>query len=103
MQVTFVLIKQSEFFVKSNVCFSLVTAIRFGRMPEAEKKKLVAGLLAGEATVQNPQIADLKSLAKHVYNAYLKNFIMTKKKARDILSGKATKDPVSKWRESRWS
>ncbi|XP_032898301.1 peroxisome proliferator-activated receptor delta isoform X2 [Amblyraja radiata] len=68
-------------------------AIRFGRMPEAEKKKLVAGLLAGEATVQNPQIADLKSLAKHVYNAYLKNFIMTKKKARDILSGKATKDP----------
>ncbi|XP_069797723.1 peroxisome proliferator-activated receptor delta-like [Narcine bancroftii] len=68
-------------------------AIRFGRMPEAEKKKLVAGLLAGEATVQNPQIADLKSLAKHVYNAYLKNFNMTKKKARDILSGKATKDP----------
>ncbi|XP_078276762.1 peroxisome proliferator-activated receptor delta-like [Rhinoraja longicauda] len=68
-------------------------AIRFGRMPEAEKRKLVAGLLAGEATVQNPQIADLKSLAKHVYNAYLKNFNMTKKKARDILSGKATKDP----------
>ncbi|XP_062921677.1 peroxisome proliferator-activated receptor delta-like [Mobula hypostoma] len=68
-------------------------AIRFGRMPEAEKKKLVAGLLAGEAAVQNPQIADLKSLAKHVYNAYLKNFNMTKKKARDILSGKATKDP----------
>ncbi|XP_007892312.2 peroxisome proliferator-activated receptor delta [Callorhinchus milii] len=69
-------------------------AIRFGRMPEAEKKKLVAGLLAGEATtVQNPQIADLKSLAKHVYDAYLKNFNMTKKKARDILSGKATKDP----------
>uniref|UniRef100_A0A4W3JU68 Peroxisome proliferator-activated receptor alpha n=1 Tax=Callorhinchus milii TaxID=7868 RepID=A0A4W3JU68_CALMI len=55
-------------------------AIRFGRMPEAEKKKLVAGLLAGEATtVQNPQIADLKSLAKHVYDAYLKNFNMTKK------------------------
>ncbi|XP_067913197.1 peroxisome proliferator-activated receptor delta-like [Heterodontus francisci] len=68
-------------------------AIRFGRMPEAEKKKLVAGLLASEATVQNPLIADLKSLAKHVYDAYLKNFNMTKKKARDILSGKATKDP----------
>ncbi|XP_048409488.1 peroxisome proliferator-activated receptor delta b [Stegostoma tigrinum] len=68
-------------------------AIRFGRMPEAEKKKLVAGLLASEATVQNPVIADLKSLAKHVYDAYLKNFNMTKKKARDILSGKATKDP----------
>ncbi|XP_060701508.1 peroxisome proliferator-activated receptor delta-like [Hemiscyllium ocellatum] len=68
-------------------------AIRFGRMPEAEKKKLVAGLLASEATVQNPVIADLKSLAKHVYDAYLKNFNMTKKKARDILSGKATNDP----------
>ncbi|XP_078053962.1 peroxisome proliferator-activated receptor delta-like isoform X2 [Mustelus asterias] len=68
-------------------------AIRFGRMPEAEKKKLVAGLLASETTVQNPLIADLKSLAKHVYDAYLKNFNMTKKKARDILSGKATKDP----------
>lgn len=58
-------------------------------MPEAEKKKLVAGLLAGE----NPQSssgADLKTVAKHVNTAYLRNLNMTKKKARSILTGKTS-------------
>uniref|UniRef100_A0A8D2KZI1 Peroxisome proliferator activated receptor delta n=1 Tax=Varanus komodoensis TaxID=61221 RepID=A0A8D2KZI1_VARKO len=68
-------------------------AIRFGRMPEAEKRKLVAGLTATEINCQNQQVADLKVLSKHIYNAYLKNFNMTKKKARGILTGKASSTP----------
>lgn len=65
-------------------------AIRFGRMPEAEKRKLVAGLTAVEGHQHSPQVADLKAFSKHIYNAYLKNFNMTKKKARGILTGKAS-------------
>ncbi|XP_047650494.1 LOW QUALITY PROTEIN: peroxisome proliferator-activated receptor delta [Phacochoerus africanus] len=65
-------------------------AIRFGRMPEAEKRKLVAGLTANEGSQHNPQVADLKAFSKHLYSAYLKNFNMTKKKARAILTGKAS-------------
>ncbi|KAK1338496.1 hypothetical protein QTO34_001613 [Cnephaeus nilssonii] len=65
-------------------------AIRFGRMPEAEKRKLVAGLTASEGSQHNPQVADLKAFSKHIYNAYLKNFNMTKKKARGILTGKTS-------------
>lgn len=64
-------------------------------MPEAEKRKLVAGLTASEISCQNPQVADLKAFSKHIYNAYLKNFNMTKKKARGILTGKASSTPVS--------
>lgn len=74
--------------------FFISVAIRYGRMPEAEKRKLVAGLLAGETSVQNPGGSDLKSLAKHVYNAYLKNLNMTKKKARSILTGRTSTNPV---------
>lgn len=73
----------------------LLAAIRFGRMPEAEKRKLVAGLTASEISCQNPQVADLKAFSKHIYHAYLKNFNMTKKKARGILTGKASSTPVS--------
>lgn len=76
-------------------------AIRFGRMPEAEKRKLVAGLTASEIGCQNPQVADLKAFSKHIYNAYLKNFNMTKKKARGILTGKASSTPVSS-SQGRW-
>ncbi|KAL0622614.1 Peroxisome proliferator-activated receptor delta [Plecturocebus cupreus] len=68
-------------------------AIRFGRMPEAEKRKLVAGLTANEGSQYNPQVADLKAFSQHIYNAYLKNFNMTKKKARSILTGKASHTP----------
>ncbi|XP_072497956.1 peroxisome proliferator-activated receptor delta isoform X3 [Notamacropus eugenii] len=70
-------------------------AIRFGRMPEAEKRKLVEGLTASEVSRQNPQGADLKAFSKHIYNAYLKNFNMTKKKARGILTGKASSTPCT--------
>ncbi|KAL1020742.1 hypothetical protein UPYG_G00004080 [Umbra pygmaea] len=65
-------------------------AIRYGRMPEAEKKKLVAGLLGEEPDPQHPGGSDLKTLAKQVYEAYLKNLIMTKKKSRSILTGKTS-------------
>ncbi|XP_009479616.1 peroxisome proliferator-activated receptor delta isoform X2 [Pelecanus crispus] len=77
----------------SSLPSSSYTAIRFGRMPEAEKRKLVAGLTASEISCQNPQVADLKAFSKHIYNAYLKNFNMTKKKARGILTGKASSTP----------
>lgn len=66
-------------------------AIRYGRMPEAEKRKLVAGLLAGETTgSQNSSSSNLKTLAKRVNNAYQKNLNMTKKKARSILTGRTS-------------
>uniref|UniRef100_A0A3P8ZXT7 NR LBD domain-containing protein n=1 Tax=Esox lucius TaxID=8010 RepID=A0A3P8ZXT7_ESOLU len=66
------------------------TAIRYGRMPEAEKKKLVAGLLSEDMDPRHTGGSDLKTLAKQVYQAYLKNLIMTKKKARSILTGKTS-------------
>jgi uncharacterized protein YfbU (UPF0304 family) len=59
-------------------------------MPGAEKKKLVAGLLAEELDPHHLGGSDLKTLAKQVYQAYLKNLIMTKKKARSILTGKTS-------------
>ncbi|XP_057555094.1 peroxisome proliferator-activated receptor delta isoform X2 [Hippopotamus amphibius kiboko] len=70
-------------------------AIRFGRMPEAEKRKLVAGLTANEGSQHNPQVADLRAFSKHIYSAYLKNFNMTKKKARGILTGKSSHTAVT--------
>ncbi|KAE8293406.1 Peroxisome proliferator-activated receptor delta [Larimichthys crocea] len=65
-------------------------AIRYGRMPEAERKKLVAGLLAEELNHGKPGGSDLKTLAKQVNTAYLKNLSMTKKRARSILTGKTS-------------
>uniref|UniRef100_A0AAQ4PYI4 Peroxisome proliferator-activated receptor delta b n=1 Tax=Gasterosteus aculeatus aculeatus TaxID=481459 RepID=A0AAQ4PYI4_GASAC len=65
-------------------------AIRYGRMPEAERKKLVAGLIAEELNLSKPGGSDLKTLAKQVNAAYQKNLVMTKKRARGILSGKTS-------------
>ncbi|KAF3696827.1 Peroxisome proliferator-activated receptor delta [Channa argus] len=65
-------------------------AIRYGRMPEAERKKLVAGLIAEELKLGKPGGSDLKTLAKQVNTAYLKNLSMTKKRARSILMGKTS-------------
>lgn len=72
----------------------LSSAIRYGRMPEAERKKLVAGLLADELNLGKPGCSDLKSLAKQVNTAYLKNLSMTKKRARSILTGKTSSTSV---------
>ncbi|KAL7976352.1 hypothetical protein Chor_002571 [Crotalus horridus] len=68
-------------------------AIRFGRMPRSEKAKLKAEIRTGELCIENSEVADLKSLAKRIYDAYLKNFNMTKLKARLILVGKANNNP----------
>ncbi|XP_074499685.1 peroxisome proliferator-activated receptor gamma isoform X1 [Sebastes fasciatus] len=62
-------------------------AIRFGRMPQAEKEKLLAEF-SSDAVHMHPEAADLRALARHLYEAYLKNFPLTKAKARAILSGK---------------
>uniref|UniRef100_A0A668RDM4 Uncharacterized protein n=1 Tax=Oreochromis aureus TaxID=47969 RepID=A0A668RDM4_OREAU len=69
-------------------------AIRYGRMPEAERKKLVAGILAEELNVSKPGGSDLKTLAKQVNTAYQKNLSMTKKRARSILMGKTSSTSV---------
>lgn len=76
------------------VCVCVISAIRYGRMPEAERKKLVAGLLAEEQSVGKPGGSDLKTLAKQVNTAYLKNLSMTKKRARSILTGKTSSTSV---------
>ncbi|CDQ83536.1 unnamed protein product [Oncorhynchus mykiss] len=68
-------------------------AIRFGRMPQSEKLKLKAEIQTGDREVEDPEQADQKTLARHIYEAYLKNFNMNKAKARTILTGK-TSTPV---------
>ncbi|XP_077166181.1 peroxisome proliferator-activated receptor alpha isoform X1 [Paroedura picta] len=68
-------------------------AIRFGRMPRSEKAKLKAEVLSGGRCVEDSEMADLKSLAKRIYEAYLKNFNMNKVKARLILAGKTSNNP----------
>lgn len=62
-------------------------------MPQSEKLKLKAEILTGDREVEDPQQADQKTLARHIYEAYLKNFNMNKAKARTILTGK-TSTPV---------
>ncbi|XP_051916738.1 peroxisome proliferator-activated receptor alpha b [Hippocampus zosterae] len=69
-------------------------AIRFGRMPQSEKLKLKAEMVTGEREVEDPQMADQKTLARQIYEAYLKNFNMNKAKARTILTGKTSTPPL---------
>lgn len=81
-----------ESFSSLSLC-SLSPAIRFGRMPQSEKLKLKAEMVTVEKEVVDPRVADQKTLARQIYEAYLKNFNMNKAKARSILSGK-TSTPV---------
>uniref|UniRef100_A0A673A322 Peroxisome proliferator-activated receptor gamma n=1 Tax=Sphaeramia orbicularis TaxID=375764 RepID=A0A673A322_9TELE len=67
-------------------------AIRFGRMPQAEKEKLLAEF-SSDMEHMHPAAADLRALARHLYEAYLKYFPLTKAKARAILSGKTGDNP----------
>lgn len=69
-------------------------AIRFGRMPQAEKEKLLAEF-SSDMEHMHPEAADLRALARHLYEAYLKYFPLTKAKARAILSGKTGDNAVS--------
>lgn len=79
--------------ILSNCAALLSAAIRFGRMPQSEKLKLKAEMVTGEQDVEDPRLADQKTLARQIYEAYLKNFNMNKAKARTILTGK-TSTPV---------
>ncbi|KAM3859202.1 peroxisome proliferator-activated receptor alpha a [Diretmus argenteus] len=63
-------------------------AIRFGRMPHSEKLKLKAESQVGEREVASPMQADHKILVRQITEAYMKNFSMSKAKARLILTGK---------------
>lgn len=62
-------------------------------MPQSEKLKLKAEMVTGDREVEDPHLADQKTLARQIYEAYLKNFNMNKAKARTILTGK-TSTPV---------
>nr|AZI94877.1 peroxisome proliferator-activated receptor alpha [Centropomus viridis] len=68
-------------------------AIRFGRMPQAEKLKLKAESMMVEKEVEGPMPADHKILVRQIHEAYIKNFSMNKAKARLILTGKTSKTP----------
>ncbi|XP_028255745.1 peroxisome proliferator-activated receptor alpha-like isoform X2 [Parambassis ranga] len=68
-------------------------AIRFGRMPQAEKMKLKEESKMVEKDVESPMKADHKILVKHIHEAYMKNFNMNKAKARLVLAGKTSKPP----------
>lgn len=77
-----------------SVCLFSLPAIRFGRMPQAEKEKLLAEF-SSDVVHMHPEAADLRALARHLYEAYLKYFPLTKVKARAILSGKTGDNVVS--------
>ncbi|KAA8593290.1 hypothetical protein FQN60_009406 [Etheostoma spectabile] len=68
-------------------CKGFFRPIRFGRMPQAEKEKLLAEF-SSDMVHMHPEAADLRALARHLYEAYLKYFPLTKAKARAILAGK---------------
>lgn len=63
-------------------------------MPQAEKEKLLAEFSSDMEHI-HPEAADLRALSRHLYEAYLKNFPLTKAKARAILSGKTGDNAVS--------
>ncbi|XP_029350930.1 peroxisome proliferator-activated receptor alpha a isoform X2 [Echeneis naucrates] len=69
-------------------------AIRFGRMPQAEKLKLKAESKMVEKEVESPMLANHKTLVKQIHEAYMKNFSMNKAKARLILTGKTSMSPL---------
>lgn len=73
------------------ICISPVSAIRFGRMPQAEKMKLKAESKVMEKEEANPMQADHKVLITQIHKAYMRNFNMNKAKARLILTGKTSK------------
>ncbi|XP_077357167.1 peroxisome proliferator-activated receptor alpha-like isoform X2 [Festucalex cinctus] len=72
-------------------------AIRFGRMPQAEKMKLKAQskMVAKkkEEVAASPTLSGHKLLTGRIQQAYMKNFNMNKAKARLILAGKTSKPP----------
>lgn len=81
-------------FCRFNKCLSVGmshNAIRFGRMPQAEKLKLKGVCKVTEK--EEPQRSDHKVLIIQIHSAYMKNFNMNKAKARLILTGKTRQPP----------
>lgn len=76
-------------------------AIRFGRMPQAEKLKLKAESRRVEKEEMSPMLADHKILVRQIHEAYMKNFNMNKAKARLILTGKTSKPVTEKEKEKK--
>ncbi|KAM9705194.1 LOW QUALITY PROTEIN: peroxisome proliferator-activated receptor alpha-like [Menidia menidia] len=84
-------------FCRFNKCLSVGmshNAIRFGRMPQAEKLKLKEESRGGEQEVDSPMEADHRLLVREIHRAYMKNFNMNKAKARLILTGKTSQPPL---------
>ncbi|KAE8623263.1 hypothetical protein XENTR_v10005552 [Xenopus tropicalis] len=67
-------------------------SIRFGRMPESEKRKLVQAPVTDSAAPDSP-VSDLDALSQLIHSSYMNTFTMTKKRARDILTGRSTITP----------
>ncbi|CAJ0916593.1 unnamed protein product [Ranitomeya imitator] len=65
------------------------SAIRFGRMPEAERRRLVQ---PSTEDTDSP-VSDLVALSQRIHSSYMSTFTMTKKRARDILTGKSSISP----------
>lgn len=87
--------------VANNECF-YAPAIRFGRMPQAEKLKLKAESKMVEKEEASPMLADHKILVRQIHEAYMKNFNMNKAKARLILTGKTSKPVKDKNKSERF-
>uniref|UniRef100_A0A3P9JY67 Peroxisome proliferator-activated receptor alpha a n=3 Tax=Oryzias latipes TaxID=8090 RepID=A0A3P9JY67_ORYLA len=68
-------------------------AIRFGRMPHAEKLKLKEESKVAEKEVESCMEGDGKTLVRQIHDAYMKSFTMNKAKARLILTGKTSEPP----------
>ncbi|XP_077401258.1 peroxisome proliferator-activated receptor alpha a isoform X1 [Vanacampus margaritifer] len=71
-------------------------AIRFGRMPRAEKIKLKAQskmVAKKKEEAASPTLSHHNILIGRIHQAYMKNFNMNKAKARLILTGKTSKPP----------
>eukprot|EP00079_Xenopus_tropicalis_P033288 XP_017947059.1 PREDICTED: peroxisome proliferator-activated receptor delta isoform X5 [Xenopus tropicalis] len=82
-------------YCRFNKCLSLGmshNAIRFGRMPESEKRKLVQAPVTDSAAPDSP-VSDLDALSQLIHSSYMNTFTMTKKRARDILTGRSTITP----------
>ncbi|XP_072278878.1 peroxisome proliferator-activated receptor delta isoform X2 [Pyxicephalus adspersus] len=67
-------------------------SIRFGRMPEAEKRRLVQ-TSAGDLGKTDSQVLDLLAISQQIHSSYMNTFTMTKKRARDILTGRSSISP----------
>uniref|UniRef100_A0A8C6V5M4 Peroxisome proliferator-activated receptor alpha n=1 Tax=Neogobius melanostomus TaxID=47308 RepID=A0A8C6V5M4_9GOBI len=81
-------------FCRFNKCLSVGmshNAIRFGRIPQAEKLKLKGVCKVTER--EEPLQPGHKVLITRICRAYMKNFNMNKTKARLILTGKTSQQP----------